>query len=137
MRLGTILHDKEFQFSNGLPGNKLVIILSTFGKNFLAVKTTSQQHRKNKISGCQIKDKPPNFYIPKNDSWFDEDTWVELDEVYELDFDILTSKMESKIAASKTVLSNELIKGVLNCAIESEDIEEFYLDFLKKTVKKL
>ena len=131
MKVGTILHDKEFQFSNGLPGNKLVIILSPFGKNFLAVKTTSQQHRKNKQSGCQIKDKPPNFFISKNDSWFIEDTWVELDEVYELDFDILSSKLESKIAASKTTLSGDIIQNLLACAVTSQDIEEFYLDFLK------
>ena len=135
MNLGTILHDGEFQYDDGTTGNKLAIIVSNFGKNFLAVKTTSQQHRKSKARGCQINDKPPNYFLPKNSTWFKEDTWIQVDEIFELDFNILSSKNEGK--ASPPVLSQTVMKELLECALQSEEIEEFYLDFLRFAVKSL
>lgn len=137
MKCGTILHDREFQFSNGLTGNKLVIILCDFGTNYLVAVTTSQQHRKNKVRGCQIKDRPPNYFLPQNSTWFDVDTWVKLDEVVEVDSDILSSKMAGRVAVSRSSLSNELMKDILDCALQSDDIEEFYLDILKPVAARL
>ncbi len=137
MNCGTILHDKEFQFSDGLTGNKLIIILSNYGRNYLVAVTTSQQHSKNRVKGCQLNDKPANYFIPKNSTWFEEDTWVLLNEVVEVDFDILSYKKEGRIALEKSVLPSTLMKDILNCALKSEDIEEFYLDFLKTVAESL
>src|SRR5712664_3309052 len=94
MNCGTVLFDKKYQFPNGTTGEKLAIVLSEFGVNYLVAKTTSQQHSKRRIPGCQIKDKPLNYFLPKHSCWFDIDTWVELDEVYELDSTIHTYKRQ-------------------------------------------
>ena len=128
MKLGTVIHDNKFQYDDGTTGNKLAVIVARFGKNFLAVNTTSRQHRKNKIKGCQINDKPPNYYLPKNSMWFNADTWILLDQIFELDINVLSAKNLNQI--TQTVLPQDVTKELLKCAIKSEDIEEFYLEML-------
>jgi hypothetical protein len=138
MNCGTVLHDKAFQFSNGKIGDKLAIVLSEYGTNHLTVKTTTHQNLMNRRAGCQINDKPPNYFLPKNTCWFDFDTWVELDEVYELDNNILqVKKQDGTVIEHKGVLDVGLMKKILGCALESEDIEEIYLDVLYTAHKKL
>lgn len=92
MNCGTILHDKHYQFTNGEFGDKLVIIICECGTDHLALITTSHAHSKNNKAGCQIADRPPNFFLRGKTYWFDLDTWVELQEVHELPFYILGTK---------------------------------------------
>jgi hypothetical protein len=138
MTCGTVLSDKNFQFSNGKSSPKLLIVLCEFGTNYLILVTTSQPHSKGKKSGCQNKDKPPNYFLPKGSCWFDDDTWVQLDEVVELDSTIQGyKKKDGTVVEYKDVLPTALMKHILDCALESEFIEEFYLDFLRKVRDKL
>jgi len=138
MNSGTILYDKEFQFSNnGVIIDKLIIVLCEFGINFLVLSTTSQQHSKNKTAGCQIKDRQPNYFLPQGSCWFNKDTWVELSEFHEMDFYILEQKKADRIVLHRSVLPTELMKDIIKCALTSEDIEGFYLKELEKTYNKM
>lgn len=96
MTPGNILHDKSFQFKDGEIGNKLLIVLND-GTNYpyIIVKTTSKQKTKGKDEGCQLNDKPPNFFLPKGSCSFELDTWAELIEFYEFDVNqVFTKKTE-------------------------------------------
>jgi hypothetical protein len=137
MNCGTVLYDERFQFSDGSVINKLFIVLCDFGTNYLVLNTTSQQKKKNKTAACQLKDKPPNFFLPANHSWFEKDTWIELDEVFEIDSDTLEQKKKDRVVLHKSVLSPELMKDILKCALQSVDIELFYLEFLERAYDSL
>lgn len=139
MNCGTILRDQSFQFSDGPAGNKLIVVLSEFGVDHLVVKVTSQPHSKGSISGCQINDRPPNYFIPSGTTWFDADTWIELDECFEYVSYIRQEKEKDGTVHQPqgALLSNELMKSVIDCALLSEDIDEFYLDHLALMRKKM
>lgn len=138
MNCGTILYDKEFLFGrSGTVIDKLIVVLCELGSNYLIASTTSKQHYKNRKAGCQINDKPPNFFLPKGSCWFNEDTWIELNAVDEIDFDILQQKKADKIVLYKSVLPNELMKDLMKCALQSEDIEELYLEYIQRAYDKL
>ena len=138
MKCGTILHDKNYQFPNGTLGNKLVIVLCEFGADHLVLTTTSQVHFKKNKPGCQIADKPPNFFLPRGSCWFDTDTWVELQEVIELDSTIVEyKKRDGAITEHRDVLPAPLMRSILECALQSDFIDEFYREFLQKELDRL
>jgi hypothetical protein len=132
MKSGTIIYDTKFQFADGSTLDKLIIIVAELGNDFLAVKTTTRQRHMNNTSGCQINDKPPNFYIPAHASWFNKDTWVELDEIFEIDSTLLNIKLRDRVAAKRGAVSDDLLKQILDCALQSQDIEQYYMEFLRR-----
>lgn len=125
MNCGTILYDTKFQFPDGSIIDKLIIILCDFGTDYLVVQTTRQQKFKKKVYGYQISDKPPNYFIPENTSWFKDNTWVLLNEIFEYNSDTFYYKKQDNIAFHRNVLSKELMKEIFQCALKSEDIELF------------
>lgn len=137
MNCGTILYDTKFQFPDGSITDKLIIILCDFGTDFLVVQTTRQQLGKNKVAGCQLADKPPNYFIPANSAWFKDDTWVRLDEVFEYNSTQYHYKKEDGIVFYKNALPMDLMKSILECAIKSEDIDIYYIKILERFYKTL
>lgn len=137
MNCGTVLYDTQFQFPNGDITDKLIIVFGDFGTDYLVVQTTRQQKSKNKVAGCQITDKPQNYFIPERTYWFNDDTWVLLNEVFEYNSDTFAYKKQDNVAQHREDLPKELIKDILRCALESDDIELFYLEFIKKAYDKL
>jgi hypothetical protein len=137
MNCGTILYDEKFQFSNGEIVDKLLIVICDFGTNYLVLNTTSKQHRKSNTSGCQISDKPPNYFLPKGSCWFIKDTWIELDEVFEIDSYTLQEKKKDRVIRHKDNLSDLLMKDILKCALQSVDIDLYYLEFIERAYDSL
>lgn len=138
MNCGTILYDKEFQFSDGSTINKLAIVLAEYGKNLLVAKTTSKRYTRNDRQGCQSGDNPPNYFLPKGFAWFKSDTWIELDEAIELDEHILHYKIQDEvIIVHKDVLSKTLIQDILKCALLSNRIDLDYKDCIRRAYDKL
>jgi hypothetical protein len=132
MNCGTVLYDKAFQFPNGETIDKLLIVLCEFGTDHLVLTTTGQQHTKQASPGCQIKDKPPTYFLPQGSCWFDRNTWVQLHVIYELDSTINNyKKSDGTVIEHKNALPLELMKGIIDCALQSKYIEQFYLDILK------
>lgn len=138
MDCGTIFQDAAFPFSDGLEGNKLAIVLCEYGTNHLIVKVTSQQHAKGTVHGCQINDKPPNYFLPKGKCWFDKNTWVELDEVYEHFAYVHKEKVKDATAIEMSrKLDMVLMKEIIDCALLSQDVDEFLREFLASFRAKL
>ena len=137
MNCGTIFYDTNFQFSDGTTLDKLAIVVANFGINYLVLKTTGQQHKKNLAQGCQLNDKPPNYFLPKGICSFPKDTWVLLDEVIEVDSITLETKLDDGIAMIKDAIPSDLMKSILLCALSSQDIELYYLEFLERAYDNL
>lgn len=121
---GTILCHHNFKFSDGATAKKLIILLTdlTEEHSYILAKTTSQENRKSKKSGCQKNDIYPNFFIPKTHSTFPKDTWVDLNEFFEFEAKELLQKHFSGEIQTINVLERELTKKLLSCSIECEDI---------------
>lgn len=138
MNCGTVLYDKEFQFSDGSTINKLAIVLSEYGKNLIVAKTTSRRYSRNSKAGCQASDNPPNYFLPKNYCWFKSDTWIELDEAFELDSNILHYKIQDDvIIVHENVLSASLTRDILKCALQSKRIDIDYKECIQRTYNQL
>lgn len=137
MKCGTILFDSKFQFPNGNIDYKLIVVLCELGSDYLVVQTTRQPGAKNRTNGCQIKDNPSNFYLPRGAAWFEDDTWILLNEVFEYNSVIFDSKWRDNVIQHRTVLSTDLTKQIFECALQSEDIEKYYLDFITKALENL
>lgn len=117
MNCGTVVYDKSFQFTDGEILDKLAILQGDFGTNYLVVKTTGQSYRRTTTPGCQIKSKPPAYFLPKHTCWFERDTWVELDEIIEIDGDTFNAKRSSGVVAvHDNALSISLMKDIIDCA---------------------
>jgi hypothetical protein len=138
MTPGTILFDKRFQFLDGEIGKKLLVILSD-GKTgfYLIIKTTSQPQHKGKNEGCQSNDKYPNFYLPDGTTCLQGQSWLILNEFYELD----ASKMDKKVAEGEIRYVGNLPRDVLielfACAIDCWDISTQQADILRNIMPSL
>jgi hypothetical protein len=137
MNFGDLLFDAKFQFPNGHIDYKLIIVVCKYGENCLVLQTTRQPKGKNRINGCQVGDKPPNFYVPQSTTWFDEDTWVLLNEVFEYDSNQFLYKKEDGVVQLKTNLSTLFMKDLLECLLKSRDIDGFDKDFIQRAYKEL
>jgi hypothetical protein len=65
-----VFFDEDFQFHDGQTGEKLFLVLGTVGAASLVAKTTSKQHGRGLVFGCQPKDRFHNFYLPPGSCYF-------------------------------------------------------------------
>ena len=139
MTPGTILYDKQFQFSDTQAViDKLLVVLCEIGHDYLVVLTTSNPKFKSSTPGCNIMDKLPNFYVPVGTSWFTKPTWILLNEVYDTSHHILNQKIaDGTITLFPNVLSSSVMKDLLDCALESIDIDGYYLDLIAQARQSL
>lgn len=136
MNCGTVLYDDEFQFPNGTTINKLIVVLCNYGSDYLVAQTTRQQKKKTTNIGCQPQNTPHNYYIPAKTAWFEDNTWVLLDEVFEYNSTTFTYKKADRVVTLKHKLPELLIKSILECALVSDDIEGIYLEYIERELKK-
>jgi hypothetical protein len=88
----------------------------------LAVKTTSRQKFKSTGRGCNIEDKLPNFFVPANADIFPKDTWILLDDYFEIKpEDVLNRKFKEEINLIG-ILGDMVIAELLDCARTSPDV---------------
>ena len=83
MVCGTILFDRDFTFSDGSKGEKLLIVLSDGEDGYhIVVKTTSVPDFKGTNFGCQITERYPTFYLPIGCCCLKKHTWIQLDQYF-------------------------------------------------------
>jgi hypothetical protein len=125
MTPGTILVDPHFKFSDGEIGKKILVVLSDGRSGFyVVIKTTSRQKLKGKDEGCQSHDRPPNFYVPDGSCSIRGETWLLLEEFYELEATELGLKVSDGRISQIGNLPRDLLIELLACAIGSFDITE-------------
>jgi hypothetical protein len=138
MTPGSILHDTHFKFTDGEIGNKLLIVLND-GKEspYIIIKTTSKQKLKGSNEGCQLNDRPPNFFLPKGSCSFIKDTWAELNEFFEFQLTEMFQKRLAKTIEHKNIIPRLILKDLLNCAVNSDDISQFQESILRKIIQEM
>lgn len=122
---GTILFDREFEFSDGTKGRKLLVVL-TNGEDgyYVVVKTTSQPDYKGITYGCQNSDRYPNFFLPAGSCCLDGQSWILLDQFFDFSAaEVMTWHFSGRINRIG-VLPTDIAIQLLHCATEAEDISE-------------
>lgn len=126
--------DEEFAFHDGETGEKLFVVLGTIDKVSVVAKTTSQQHGRGTVFGCQPTDRFHNFFIPPKANYFNKCTWICLNEFYELDpLRMLKKRYDGKINPVCT-LQDHILKLVQECAIISLDISKIQAEIIKACI---
>lgn len=138
MTPGTILCDEKFKFSDGTIGKKILIVLNDGNPGFyLVVKTTSRSVYKGIQSGCQINDRYPNFFLPEGSCCLKQDTWVQLDQFFEIKTHELVAKHFAGQVNIIGLLPNDIIEQLLICSISSYDITINQEKILKDILRQL
>ncbi len=136
MKPGTIFLDNAHQSADSRPSRQLLIILSD-GQQcpYIAVNTTSQPRDACGIqSGCQIKDRFPNFFLPLRSTYLKENTWIQLDCFSDLNSTELVERHKNNEIERICELPRKLLEALLICAISSKDISEDQEKELWKTL---
>ncbi len=115
---GTIYHDSQLIFHNGVVGKKFLILLNTptQKESYIFVKTTSQKKDKPSVPGC-IRDLSL-FFIPAGKTFFRLNTWVQLSELYEFTPKEIDSKKGITVEGS---LDTKMIDDIVKCLFEAEE----------------
>lgn len=122
MNVGSIFFDSNFHFHDGNDGKKLFIVLGYDKGIVLVVKTTSQPYGRGIAYGCQPNDRFHNFYLPINSCYLKKNTWVCLDDFYELKQSELLQKRFSGVINHICDLTPAITRELQDCAIISEDL---------------
>jgi len=124
---GTILFHKKFQFTDGDVGEKLLIILNEPDykeeEPYLIARVTSQPKNKPTNYGCHKN--LSLFFIPVNKDFFSKDTWIQLYEIYEIDFKtFVQDRLQYNQVEIVGNLDSLTLTHILKCVELVEDISE-------------
>lgn len=122
MNSGSVFFDTDFHFHDGETAEKLFIVLGSNKGISVVAKTTSQPYGKGITYGCQPDDRFHNFYLPLNSCYLRKNTWICLNEFYELKQSDLLQKRFSGVVNHICDLTIQIIREVQDCALLSEDI---------------
>ena len=122
MKPGTILLHKDFVFADGATADKYLIILGSEGGVAVVAKTTSKGARYRNDHGCQAGSRFPAFLLTVGCCCLPKNTWVCIDEFYE----IPTADLQAKLVAGQVYkhgeLSAELTRDLQACVATCDDI---------------
>lgn len=133
MTPGSIFFDEEFAFHDGETGEKLFVVLGSVKLKSLVAKTTSRPSGRGNTYGCQPDDRFHNFFLPLNSCHLKANTWVCLNEFYELDgAQMLKKRYEGKIKSICTIDIH--LKLIQECALMSLDITNAQADLVRACI---
>lgn len=132
MNVGDVFFDSQFAFHDGQTGEKLFVVLGYGDGVYVVAKTTSKQHGRGTVFGCQ-DDRFYNFYLPKNSCYFKLCTWVCLDELYEFSASEVLQKHFSGIINRVCKLPDEIVCQIQDCACQSLDITNAQADIIERS----
>lgn len=122
MTPGSVFFDRLFRFADEETGRKLFVVLGYIDGIYVVVKTTSRQHGRGRIFGCQLNDRFPNYYLPPSSCGLNGETWVCLEEFYEFNATAVLKKKFGGIIDAICDLPVGVIRDLQACALKSEDI---------------
>lgn len=135
---GTLLVYDNFRFSDGTTGKKIIVVLNEGDVGYyIVVKTTSKDTHKSLNYGCQPQDRYPNFFIPKDSCCLEKDTWVGLDDFFELTSSELLARHFSGDIKTIGILPEAIVKELLECAIGCDDIQTKQIEILTTQLSRL
>ena len=138
MTPGSILLDTKFLYPDGSTGKKFIINLNDGTQvPYIFVKVTSQSRHFNVTAFCQNQDRIPNFYLPAGCCYFQKHSWVELKRYFEFDTSwVLRKNLDGEIQ-KHAELPNEILKDLIQCAIDSSDILGNQVEELERTFNSI
>lgn len=118
---GTILRDEAFEFHDGPPSPKYMIVLTDGSMDAdLVVTTTSNPRRKGMNAGCQSWDVFPNFHLESGSCPLSGPSWVIFKPIYEFTADHFNQhKFTGRISAAGR-LNARLTQELLTCIAEAD-----------------
>lgn len=130
---GSVYFHKELQFPNGEKGTKLLVQVNTPSKNdpHLLVRTTSQQKSRPQTPGCI-----PHlslFYIEAGKPFFDVNTWIQLDHIYEFDSAYMIERGLQKDVREIGMIPKQKMNEIANCFKRIDDVSEYQLELIQKS----
>ncbi len=138
MTPGTLCEDSQFMFSDGSIGKKILVVLNDGSTGYyIIIKTTSRDTYKGISYGCQSSDRYPNFFLPKGCCCLHKDTWVMLDQFFEFKAYELLAKHFSGQMRRIGVLPDQIVKELLDCAINCDDVTTLQADVLREMQDKI
>lgn len=132
MKPGTVLLFKDFVFKDGGKTDKLVIILNNPKGNepYLLCPTTSQQHKRKAVLGCHAEDN--YYYIDQRQDKLVKNTWVVFHEIYEYSAAQILKQRFTTGAKEILTIEETLWRAIKNCILKSKDIEQDFLEMIKR-----
>jgi hypothetical protein len=127
---GSVFFDENFAFHDGVSGEKLFIVLGTIGSTSVAAKTTSQQHGRGTVFGCQPTDRFHNFFLPPKVCYLKKETWVCLDELYELNPALMLKKRFSGQIKHICDIEDKILRLIQDCALVGLDISPLQTEII-------
>lgn len=123
MTPGSVLLDRQFKLSDGSTAPKYIVVLNDGKAGFyVTVRSTSKDKGKGRVAGCQSRDRFRNYFLPKGSCCFAKESWLMLNEFHEFDKNqLIAAKMSGRLEYINC-LPDSLIKSLLVCAKESNDI---------------
>ena len=134
MTPGAVYFDKSFAFHDGTTGEKLFVVLGTADGVSIVAKTTSRQNGRGTIYGCQPTDRFPNFFLPINSCYLRSNTWICLNEFYELNVSRVTEKRFNGQINHICSCTDQIAREIQDCAIRSKDISYFQEKIVKSVL---
>lgn len=133
---GSVYHRTEHQFPNGAKGVKLLVQLNSPSRRepYLFVQTTSQPHNRPKTPGCLPRHSA--FYVEAGKPFFDVDTWIQLDRVYEFVPAFMVKEGLKGTLNELGTLPNQMMNAIANCCKYSDDITAHQLQLIMKSKEK-
>lgn len=122
MTPGAILFHRNFVFPDGASADKYLVILAATPQVLLAAKTTSKGSRYRNDHGCQAGSYFAAFLLTSGCCCLPKNTWVCLDEYYELPIPLVQSKVVSGDINQYGLLPSELTRDIQACAVTTDDI---------------
>ncbi len=122
MTPGAVFFDNNFVFHDGSSSAKLLVVLGCKSGTVLIVKTTSKIYGKGITYGCQPTNRFHNFYLPQNCGHFDKDTWICLDEFYEISQAEMLQKRFAGNVKHICDINENITREIQDCAKKSIDI---------------
>lgn len=120
---GTVLLYKGFVFNDGAAADKYIIVIGSTASSAIVVKTTSNGTRYRNDHGCQAGNRFPAFLLTQGCCCFPKNTWVCIDEFYELPLQGLLAKV---VAAQHVfrfgMLPRDITLDLQHCVATCDDI---------------
>jgi len=135
MAKGAVFHHTQFQFHDGVIGDKYFVVLNEPAKEepFIFAKTTSQLRNRTHKKGCN-----PSldvFYIRQGtEKALPVDALIQLTDLYEFSpEEILKGHLTDKTISFGEDLSSLTVSQVINCVRAlKEDISEYYFKLITR-----
>ena len=130
---GSVYFYKKLQLSSGTEKDKLLLQLNTpAGKDpCLLALTTSQKKNRPETPGCISS--LSLFYIQAQRSCFDKNTWIQLDDIFELDLALMIKKGLNKELIEIGLLPKQKMNEIANCCKRCDDVTEYNLQLILKS----